>query len=554
MANMSIEEAFRTAVQHHTEGRPAEAENIYRQIIAQNPSHADSHYMLAALGYEMGRGQDALPLAQRATQLSPGNADFHILTGVLLATTGQTDRAIESFKQAAALRPNDPAALNNLANALRQAGRAEEALGVYQQAQLIQPDFPEVYANQSNALLDLGRAEEAIESCKKAITLKPGYSGAYNDLGNAYKYLGRYDEAVENYRQAVNFQPTNAEAVYNLANAYKERGELDQAISTYRQALSLNPNFPSAKWNLALTVLLKGDYEGGWEGYESRWQVTPHPSNHGFTQPFWDGSDLLGRSILLHTEQGLGDAIQFARYIPKVKSFRGKVHLLCQPQLKRLLENQLQLDSVTADESSLPPFDVQLPLMSLPRVLGEGNNILADVPFFLADPALTEKWKSRLAGQPAGLKVGLVWSGRVGTVYQTRRALSLEKLAPLARVSGVQFYSLQKGDAAAQAKTPPAGMSLTDWSEELSDLADTAALIQNLDLVISVDTAVAHLAGAMGKKVWIMLPFAPDWRWHLGRDDSPWYPTARLFRQPTFGNWESAVGAVAGALAGEARR
>jgi tetratricopeptide (TPR) repeat protein len=551
MANMSIEEAFRLAVQHHTQGRPAEAENIYRQIISQNPNHADSYYMLAALGYEHGRGADALPLARRAVELSPGNADFHILTGVLLATTGQTDRAIESFQQAAALRPNDPASLNNLANALRQAGRPEEALQVYQQAQLVQPDFPEVYANMSNALLDLGRAEEAIDACKKAITLQPGYSGAYNDMGNALKYLGRYDEAIGAYKQAIAFQPSNADAVYNLANAQKETGDIDQALSTYRQALSLRPNFPSASWNLALTQLLQGDYQAGWEAYESRWQVTPHPANHGLSQPFWDGSNLDGKSILLHTEQGLGDAIQFARYVPQVKSRGGVVHLLCQPQLKRLFEGQLQLDSVTADEKSLPGLDVQLPLMSLPRVLG-GDQIPSDVPYLRANPTQSAEWKSRVARQPAGLKVGLVWSGRTGTLLQNRRALSLDQLAPLSQVPGVQFYSLQKGDAAAQTKSPPPGMSLTDFTADLSDFADTAALIDNLDLVISVDTAAAHLAGAMGKKVWIMIPYSPDWRWHLNRTDSPWYPTARLFRQPAFADWTSVVRDVADALRSEA--
>ena len=551
MANMSIDEAFRIAIQHHTQGRPVEAENIYRQIISNNPNHADSHYMLAALGYEMGRAPDALPLARRAVELSPGNADFHILTGVLLATTGQTEQAIESFQQAAALRPNDPAALNNLANALRQGGRAEEAVTAYEQAQQLQPDFPEAYANMSNALLDLGRAEEAIEACKKAITLKPGYSGAYSDMGNAYKYLGRYEEAIDAYGKAISFEPTNADASYNLANAYKERGELEQAISTYRQALSLKPNFPSASWNLALTMLLKGDYAAGWDAYESRWAMTPHPSNHGFSQPFWDGSDLGGRTILLHTEQGLGDAIQFARYIPKVKSRNGKVALLCQPQLKRLFEGQLGLDSVTSDESSAPKFDVQLPMMSLPRVLGEFEQIPADVPYLHANSGLSDQWKSRLEKEPGGKKVGLVWSGRTGTLLQNRRAMSLNSFAPLAEAGGVRFYSLQKGDAASQAKTPPPGMSLTDWSSELSDFADTASLVHNLDLVITIDTAVAHLAGAMAKKVWILLPFAPDWRWHLNRSDSPWYPTARLFRQPKFGDWDGAVREVAEALGSE---
>jgi Flp pilus assembly protein TadD len=554
MANMSIEEAFRMAVQNHQQGRPVEAENIYRQIIAQLPGHADSHYMLAALGYEMGRGADALPLARRAVELSPGNADFHILTGVLLATTGQTEQAIESFRQAAALRPNDPSSLNNLANALRETGRPEEALEAYRQAMQIQPDFPEVYANMSNALLDLGRAEEAIEACRKAITLQPGYSGAYNDMGNALKYLGRYDEAAAAYGQAIAFQPGNAEASFNLGNVYKETGRLDDALTAYRQALALRPQFPSASWNLGLTLLLKGDYAAGWEAYESRRGMAPQPAGRGFSQPVWDGSDLGGRGILLHTEQGFGDAIHFARYAPLVKAKGGNVSLLCQPELRRLFAGQLSLDNVVSDEASLPRFDVQCPLMSLPRVLREGGRILADVPYLKADPALAARWKARVDEKRAGLKVGLAWSGRPGSARHNRRAVSLQALAPLAGVEGVEFYSLQKGEAASQAGAAPSGMALTDWTNEFADFADTAALIQNLDLVICVDTAVGHLAGALGKPIWILLPYAPDWRWMLNRDDSPWYPTARLFRQPEFGEWDGVIGEVGGALRSEAQK
>ncbi|HEY8751646.1 MAG TPA: tetratricopeptide repeat-containing glycosyltransferase family protein [Tepidisphaeraceae bacterium] len=551
MANMSIEQAFGVAVQHQQQGRPAEAENLYRQIIAQQPNHADSHYMLAALGYQIGRSAEALPLARRAVELNPGNADFQILTGVLLATIGNLPEAVESFRQAVALRPEDASALNNLANALRETGRFEEAVNAYQQAILLQPDFAEAYANMSSPLLELGRADEAIDACRKAITMRPGYAGAYSDLGNAMKEKGLFEEAAQAYRQAIAFQPNNPDASYNLGTLHRDKGELDQAISAYRQAIALRPGYPLARWNMGLTLLMKGD-PAGWDGHEARWELSGKRPDRNFTKPMWDGSALSGRSILLHAEQGFGDTIQFVRYAKMVHARGGRVSLLCPPQLQKLLVGQLNLEEVVSDEPSVPEFDVHYPLMSLPRILGEPHQIPAEVPYISPDAVLVEQWRRRLANQPIGMKVGLVWSGRPGSARYNRRALMLEQLAPLANVGDVQFYNLQKGEGAAQSKSPPSDMHLVDWSEELNDFADTAAFIQNLDLVIGVDTAVAHLAGAMGKPVWLLLSFSPEWRWMLNRSDSPWYPTMRLFRQPKFADWQSAIDQMAHALKIEA--
>ena len=554
MANMTVSQAFQAAVQFQQGGRVAEAENIYRQIIAQQPGHAEAHYMLAVLGHEVGRTKDALPVARRAVELNPANPDFHILTGVMLATTGDLESAVGSFRQAVALRPSDAQALNNLANALRETGHPEEAVTAYRQALVIQPDFPEGWNNLANALRDLGRFEESAEASRKALVARPGYAGAYNNLGNALKEMGRFDEALDSYRQALAFQPDNADAFYNVGNLYKEKGELEEAVEAYRRALSLRPDFSSAKWNLSLALLLKGEAEPGFEAYEARWEVTGRSRDRGFAQPLWDGTELGGRRILLHAEQGLGDTIQFVRYAPLVQRRGGRVTLLCQPELQELLAGQLGIEKVVSDEAAVGEFDVQCPLLSLPRVVGTTEHTVpATVPYITADPTLVEQWRRQLANQPAGLKVGIAWTGRLDNPRNKYRRVTLNQLAPLARVPGVQFYSLQKGEAAAEAKSPPAGMTLTDWTEELTNFSQTAALIQNLDLVISTDTSVPHLAGAMGRPVWVLLGFSPDWRWLLGRADSPWYPTMRLFRQEKWGEWDATIERVATELAAAPR-
>lgn len=555
MANMTVAQAFQTAVQLHQGGRIAEAENIYRQIIAQQPGHAEAHYMLAVLGHEVGRTKDALPVVRRAVELNPANPDFHILTGVMLAAIGELQDAVVCFRQAVALRPTDAQALSNLGNALRETGHADEAVTAYRQALVIQPDFPEGWNNLANALRDLGRYEESADASRKALVGRPGYAGAYNNLGNALKEMGRFDEALEAYRQAIAFQPDNADAFYNVGNLYKEKGDLEEAVEAYRRALSMRPDFSSAKWNLSLALLLKGEAEPGFEAYEARWEVTGLSRNRGYTQPLWDGTELGGRRILLHAEQGFGDTLQFIRYAPLVQQRGGRVTLLCQPELQELLAGQLGIEKVVADDAAVGDFDVHCPLLSLPRVMGTTEQTVpANVPYLTADPTLVEQWRRQLANQPPGLKVGIAWTGRLDNPRNKYRRILLNQLAPLARVPGVQFYSLQKGDAAAEAKSPPPGMQLTDWSEELTSFSQTAALIHNLDLVITTDTSVPHLAGAIGKKVWLLLAYSPDWRWLLHRADSPWYPTMRLFRQEKWGEWDAPVEKVAQELAEFAKR
>jgi hypothetical protein len=296
--------------------------------------------------------------------------------------------------------------------------------------------------------------------------------------------------------------------------------------------------------------LLHGDFEHGWPEYEWRWKTRDFSSGRRpFTQPQWDGGSLNGRTILLHAEQGLGDTLQFIRYAPLVAEAAGNIVVECPAPLKRLLRHSLRQVPVLSKGEPLPPFDIHCPMLSLPLACRTTlANIPRQVPYLNADSELAAHWQGKLVSQRELLKVGLAWAGNKAHKNDRHRSIELSTLAPLGEVPHVSFISLQKGEPAKQATRAPAGITLFDWSNELGDFADTATLIANLDLIISVDTAVAHLAGAMGKPVWTLLPFVPDWRWLLEREDSPWYPTMRLFRQSAPGDWSGVITRVVGAL------
>jgi tetratricopeptide (TPR) repeat protein len=550
MATISIQRAFELGVAKHQQRKLAEAETLYRQVLTRDPNFAAGYYMLAVLGQDMGRTADAIPLAKRAIELNGGVPDFHIFLGVLLATSGQLESAIASFRRALMLKPNNPDARNNLGNALRETGRPQEAIAEYQLALRGKPDFAEVLNNLSNAYRDVGRFGEAVESARKAITLKPGYAGALNNLGNGLKELGQFTEAGAAYAEALAFQPNYSDAYYNIGNLEKEKGDLDAAVKAYERALQMRPQFPSARWNLGLTLLLKGDYERGWDAYEARWDVAKLPADRGLAKPLWDGGELNGKRIVLHAEQGLGDTIQFIRYAPLLQKMGGHVYALVSPDLERLFKGQPGIEKLLVDEFTLPKIDVHCPMLTAPRLMKTTvETIPADVPYLNADASLVAKWKEQLDRQGDGKrKIGLVWAGRPENQRDRRRTMALEQFAPLSQTTDIQLFSLQKGDAARQAGAPPVGMNLINLAPQLTDFAETAAAIMNLDLVISVDTAVAHLAGALGRPVWTMIPFSPDWRWLLKRTDSPWYPTMRLVRQHEWGKWDDAVADVVNAL------
>jgi len=577
MEGPGVQQLLDQATRHHQSGRLREAEMLYRQALSRQPDNAEALHLLGVLAGQVGRADAAQELIRRAIAINPRDSEMHFNLGVNLSAAGKFDEAIASYRQAIGLQEDFAEAHSNLGHALRSKGALDEATGAYRKALALaprlpqshlnlavalhqngklaeaiaeyhaalalHPNSPEILNNLGNCLLAIGDLAGAIDCLRQALALRPAYAEAHNNLGNALKESGQFDQAILSYRQAITLSPASASFHNNLGLAFREMGALDQTIASHQQALRLEPDNADAHYALAWVLLLRGEFAQGWREFEWRrrrptWQIQTQP----FEQPHWEGQDLTGRRILLHAEQGLGDAIQFVRYAPVVARRGARVFLQCHAELGKLFADLPGIDGLTTRGDPLPPVDFLCPLMSLPGIFGTAlATIPTEVPYIRSDPANTERWRARLAADPSRLKIGLVWAGRPGYSNDRRRSISLKTLASLATVDGTQYYSLQKGPAAAQLADEPFGSRVIDLSADLEDFADTAAALENVDLVISVDTAVAHLAGAMGRPIWLLLPFAPDWRWLLGRDDSPWYPTMRLFRQPRPGDWDSAV-------------
>jgi Tfp pilus assembly protein PilF len=447
---------------------------------------------------------------------------------------------------------------------LLQAGRLAEAEAVCRRRLADWPGHPETLNQLANVLDELGRFEEAEIAYRDAIAARPGFAEAHYNLGLMLQGQNRLEEAEAAYRQAATLAPTLAQAHNNRGAALRDLRRLDEAMAAFETAIRLRPDYADAQFNQAMCRLMMGDYARGWAQYEWRWRTRQARfAQRGFNRPLWLGRErLAGVRLLVHAEQGFGDTLQFCRYVPDVAALGARVILEVQPGLERLMAGLAGVEQVVGQGEPLPPFDAHVPLMSLPLALGaRPNSAPAKIPYLAADPAAAKAWARRLAGE--GLRVGLVWAGAarpdqaIAAAVDRRRSLPLAAFAPLAEIDGVALHSLQKGAPAAQLRdgsAPPGLVSaITDPTADLYDFADTAALIANLDLVIACDTSVAHLAGAMGKPVWILSRFDGCWRWLCDRDDTPWYPTARLFRQTAPGDWTGVLGQVAAALAERVR-
>jgi Flp pilus assembly protein TadD len=534
-------------------GRPAEAEASYREALRLRPDFADAHNNRGAALSDLGRPAEAEARYREALRLQPDFPKAHSNLGNALRELGRLEEAEASFREALRLQPGYPEAHSNLGNVLRDLGRPAQAEMSYREALRLRPDFPDAHNNLGSALRDLGRAAEAEASSREALRLRPGYPDAHRNLGNALRELGRPAEAEASYREALRLRPSYSDAHNNLGAALWDLGRPAEAEASYREALRLRPGFPEAHSNLSNVLLLTGRFEEGWREHEWRWK-TRHLSGDAreFAAPLWSGEANGDRVILLHAEQGLGDTLQFCRYVPLIAA-GARIILEVQAPLVRLLSTLPGILAIVARGDRLPPFDLQCPLMSLPHAVGTTlDTIPAATPYLTADPASAAGWRDRLAGLDR-LRVGLVWAGgrrpdpNLATVDR-RRSIALDAMSPLGEIPGVMFISLQKGEPSAQAAHPPRGMALYDFTTDLYDFADTAALVDNLDLVISVDTSVVHLAGALGKPVWLLNRFDTCWRWLLNRDDSPWYPELRQFRQPGPGDWNSVIDRVRDAL------
>lgn len=512
---MTVQEAINLAMEHQNAGRLNEAEVLYRQVLGAAPDHPEALNWLGAIALQCGALDPARQLISRAIEVAPNYAEAYCNLGDVLATAGDMQGAADAYQKAIDLRPNFVEAVNNLGTVLADLGRVDEAMAAYRKARELQPGSPQPWCNISQALLGMHRTDEALAAARESLARDDRFADAHNNLGAGML----------------------------------QKGEVDGALRSFRHAAALKNDFPLAHANLAMVLLLKGQFEEGWREYEWRLRVlNSHKFAADLGKPQWNGEPLNGRRIFLHAEQGFGDVIHFARYIPMVIARGGRVSVGCHPPLRRLLARMPGVEACIVRGEPLPEFDVHCPFPSLSGVFETTlSTIPANVPYIHADPSLSAFWRNRL-GEERRRKIGLVWAGRPEHTNDRNRSIPLETLAPMIRGVDARWMSLQKGEAGSQLRS---NLPVTDWTGELNDFNDTAALIDNLDLVLTVDTAVAHLAGAMGKPVWVLLPAVPDWRWMLGRKDSPWYPTMRLFRQAKTGNWDDVIQKIAASLSVE---
>ncbi|MGQ9365554.1 tetratricopeptide repeat protein [Azospirillum sp. ST 5-10] len=509
--------------------------------------------------HQAGRIDEAEALYRRQIEAAPRRPETgpaYVNLGAILQARGRHEEAEALLRRAQRMAPNDPNVLNNLGMVMQARGRRDEAIAFFRRALGNDPAHADARGNLGGALVDAGRAGEAI-AFLEPLAVQPG-AGAHVlvNYANALREADRFAEAEAWYRRALDRAPEDPDVLANLGVCLLDQRRAADAVACLERAVARDPRHVQAQWHLSLALLALGDFERGWPKYEWRWLLASmRPSLRRFAQPAWRGEPLEGRRILLHGEQGLGDCLQFVRYAPLVAEAGGRVILDVPAPLVRLFSGLPGVEAVVATGTPPPEADLHAPLLSLPQALGTRlATVPARVPYLRADPALAEAWRARLAAAP-GLRVGLVWAGNPRTelpsahAIDRRRSMTLAQLAPLAGIPGVRFYSLQKdGEAAKQAKAPPAGMDLVDPMGGVADFADTAALVANLDLVIGVDTSVIHLAGALGRPVWVLSRFGGCWRWLLDREDSPWYPTLRLFHQRAPGDWAEVVDRVAAAL------
>ena len=526
-----------------------QATECYEKAVELNPDYIEAHNHLGVVLSEQGLYEQAGHCFRRALELAPDYAEIHNNLGIVFQASGQLVQAIKYYQQALKLEPDFPEAYYNLAKAQEDQELYDEAISNCNRAIALNPDYAEAYNLLGIALNEKKRSTEAIEKFRYAIELNPTEAEFYNNLGMALKNEIRFEEAFAHYRRALEMEPDFMQAYYNLANLLRDIGSCDQAIINYKRAISLKPDYAEAHWNLSLALLLKGEYTQGFKAYKWRRNADLKTITkfHLTGKPRWDGSDLKGKTLFVHYEQGLGDNLQFIRYLPMIKQRGATIVFETLPLLLGLFTNLPFIDRLVAysrDRKAPVEFDCYTSLMDLPHIFGTTiDNVPAQVPYIYADPAKAEYWKQKLAGPQ--LKVGIVWAGSPEHGNDHNRSCKFEQFLPLAEIEGVKLYSRQKGAAAQQLEVSAARTAVTDITAQFEDFTDTAAAVKNLDLVISVDTSVLHLAGAMAKPTWALLPFAPEWRWMLNRQDSPWYPTMQLFRQTKWGDWNSLFDCVA---------
>ncbi len=549
------DELLKKAIAYHQTGRWAEAQQIYQQILWRDPQECNALYLSGAIAYHSGNPVAATQYFQQTIAVRSNHAEAHKRLGDISLAQGDTARALAAYQQAIACKPNYVDAHYNLGNIQWQAGNFPQAAMHYQQVITLDPSFAAAHCNLGSTLYADGKIAEAIACLQTAIALQPDNAEANYNLGTLLFKQGNVNAAETYLERAIAINPQSAEAHNVLGNVLREQGNLGGAIDCYMQAIAINPNYAEAHRNLGTAQLTRGNFRQGFSEYEWRWQMPMAKENPlPLTQPLWDGSDLDGDRILIYSEQGYGDTIQFIRYISLVRERGGQVIVACPQPLIGLLKTVKDIQLLVDSYDRLPPVDFRIPLMSLPHIFDTTlASIPAQVPYLSPPTHSNPKLELPTTDQ---MRVGLVWASKPGHFTANKRSCPFNALCVLLDLPDISFYSLQKD-------IPPTerdllhtqSKTLVDLSggthpggNRISDFSDTAKFIEQMDLVIAVDTAVAHLAGALGKPVWVMLPFASDWRWLLEREDSPWYPTMRLFRQPHIGDWEAVIQRVKNAL------
>ncbi len=493
-------------------------------------------------------------LLSKSLSISPKQPVALINQGMALQNLKRFGEALASFDLLIALKPDFADAYINRGDTFRDLKRFEEALASYDRAIALQPDNAEAYINRGNALQDLKRFEEALTSYGRAIALKPDFAEIYNNCGNALRDLERIEEALTSYDRAIALKPDFADTYYNRGNVLRDLKRFDEALADYGRAIALKPDFAKAYWNKSILQILVGDYEEGWKLFEWRWKSLENIDIRNFPQPLWLGEQpIANKTILIYQEQGLGDAIQFCRYASLLESLGAKVIIEVMAPLVSLVTTLKGNFTIIEKGQPLPHFDLQCPVMSLPLAFKTiVPTIPAKIPYLYTNPDKQREWHNRL-GNKSRFRVGMVWSGSAIHGNDRNRSIPLRLFEPLFELP-IEIHSLQKEIRTDDRIAISKFHQIRFHQDDLDDFSDTAALIQEMDLVISVDTSVAHLAGALGKAVWILLPFMPDYRWMLERADSPWYPSATLFRQTEAGNWPGVIMEVAKELHHQTKR
>ena len=573
----NLPQAIQQALDFHRRGRLPQAERLYAEILAVRPDYFEALHMLALIKFQrgeltvalnlmsaalqarpkspevlvnyglvlngLGRNEEALVVFDQVLSIKRRSVEAHNNRGAVLEKLGRDGEALKSFECALAIKSNHADLLYNKGSVLRKLGRHAEALKYLDHALVIKPDYVRAHNNRGLALEALKRSEEAIASYDRALAIDPNFGEAINNRANALQEFGRHAEAVACYDRALAIDPAYAEVLNNRGSALAALGRHNEALVSCCKATAIKPDHANAQWNESLHRLRLGDFKGGWEKYEWRWKRAEGLKRlRNFSKPRWlGGGELSGKTILLYAEQGFGDTVQFARYAKLLVKQGASVILEVQPALKSLLTPIGNGIRVVACGEELPDFDLQSPLLSLPLACRTDlATIPADVPYITVSSDRIEQWNARMPPR-CGRRVGIVWSGNATHADDHNRSIALARMASIFDIADVQFFSLQKGLREADAQTLAADLHIIDLAQHFADFNDTAAAIAALDLVISVDTSVAHLTGALGKPVWVLLPYCPDWRWLLDRSDNPWYPTAELIRQPSIGDWNSVI-------------